>query len=61
MDNKILVTFDSKINPEKPILSEYDNLVKISYGNVPMNVTSIIGHHITIPFPATCTYEKQKK
>lgn len=60
MDSKkILVTFDPKQN-NTSILSEYDNLVKISYGNVPMNVTSTIGHHVTTSLPKSCTYSKKK-
>jgi hypothetical protein len=59
MDNKIIVTFDIKKPIDKPILNEYDNLVKLSYGNVPMNVTSIIGHHVTKPIPNNCTYTKK--
>jgi hypothetical protein len=65
MDNqdynkKFLVTFNKAEKVEKPLLTEYENIVKISYGNVPMNVTSIIGHHVTTPIPKNCTYLKKK-
>lgn len=60
MNNKIIVTFDPKIKFDKSILSEYDNLVKLSYGNVPMNVTSRIGHHAALTIPPSCTYAKKK-
>ena len=65
MDNqdynkKFLVTFNNAQKVEKPLLTEYENIVKISYGNVPMNVTSIIGHHVTTPLPKNCTYLKKK-
>jgi hypothetical protein len=65
MDNqdynkKFIVTFNTSEKFEKTLLNEYDNLVKISYGNVPMNVTSVIGHHVTVPLPKNCTYIKKK-
>jgi hypothetical protein len=64
MDNqdynkKFLVTFNTRGKVEKPLLTEYENIVKISYGNVPMNVTSKIGHHVTAPIPKECTYLKK--
>lgn len=60
MDNKITLTSDPNNRLNKPILSEYENIVKLEYANVPMNVTSVIGHHLALKIPNSCTYTKKK-
>ena len=58
-NNKFIVSFHPNKPIERPLISEYTNIVNISYGKVPMNVTSIIGHHVTMQFPKPCTYLKK--
>ena len=59
-NDKIIIINPTSSSIEKTTLSEYNYIVSIAYGSVPMNVNSSVGHHVNVPIPVKCTYNRKK-